>query len=415
MKVYKFGGASVKSADAIKNIYNILKRENADIVIVISAMNKTTNHLENLLLKYFNNEDFNETLTEIIDFHKNITNELFPDNTFYSEILFPEIEDLKRHLNNPPSNKFDKEYDFIVSKGEIFSTLITSNYLNHSKLHNTWLDARNIIKTDSNFRAAKVDFFKTERNLKETINFNKNKFYITQGFIGSNSNNEVTTLGREGSDYSAAIIANLLSAESLTLWKDVDGIYNIDPKIKSDAIKIEEISYREATELAYFGAKIIHHKTATPLMNKGIALYIRSFNNLEKKGSVVGNFNNKIYPKVPIYIYSYNQILLTISSNEFINEYHFEKIYSIFKKFKTKINLLQNSALNLSVCFDYRKTNFEMLMLEVKKHFSTKHNSDLTLITIRHYTQQAIDECTKNKNIILEQKNRLNAFFLIEN
>lgn len=414
MKVYKFGGASVKNADAVKNLAKILSRESADLVVVVSAMHKTTNALENILLKYFKGEKFIDDFKDIVAFHHQIINNLFkkPD-VFYRK--FNKITDcLLNYLNNPPSDNFDKEYDAVVSFGEILSTKIISCYLNETGIENLWIDAREVIKTDDNYRAASVDLEKTKPKLFKSLNFSKNKIFITQGFIGSDKNEETTTLGREGSDYTAAVIANLMNAESLTLWKDVAGIYNADPKEKTDAVKLDKISYREATELAYFGAKVIHPKTAKPLMNKDIELSIRSFNNVEEKGTSVANYAEKISPVVPIFIFSKNQVLVTISSNDFIDEYLFEKVFSIFRKFKTKVNLLQNSALNLSLCFDYNQNNFESLLQELKLKFKVKYNSNLSLLTIRHYTENVIKDCTKNKKILLEQKNRLNAFFLLE-
>lgn len=414
MKVYKFGGASIKSAVAIKNIANILLYESSDLMLVISAIDKTTNALEKLLLKYFNHQNFDDEFNFIYNFHFQIINNLFNNNDNFF-INFKKITDsLYKYLCTKSSDNFDKEYDTIVSFGEIMSTHIISAYLNKINIKNKWIDARKIIKTNSNFRAADIDFNATIKRIKENIDFKEHKIFITQGFIGSDNKQITTTLGREGSDYTASVIANLLNAKNLTLWKDVAGIFNADPKLKTSATKIEKISYREATELAYFGAKIIHQKTAKPLIDKNIPLTIRSFNNLNETGTTVSNFNYKIFPIVPIYIFNKNQTLITISSNNFVNEYLFEKVFSTFRKFKTKINLFQNSALNLSLCFDYNPNNFENLLIKLKENFKVRYNSGLTLLTIRHYNEETIKKCTLNKKILLEQKNRVNAFFLIE-
>jgi len=414
MKVYKFGGASVKSAKAIENLGNILTSNNTDLMIVISAMDKTTNALENILLKYINYQDFTEDLKKVTTFHLNIINQLFKKPESIIKTFNKTTKNLQNYLSKLPSKNYDKNYDAIVSFGELISTQIISDYLNKINIQNIWLDARKIIKTDNNFRAASVNFEATKQKLAEKINFSEQNIYITQGFIASNFKEETTTLGREGSDYTASVIANLLNAENLTLWKDVAGIFNADPKIKQDAKKLKKISYREATELAYFGAKVIHPKTTKPLIANNIPLIIRSFNNINEEGTTVANFDEKVFPKIPIYIYSDNQVLVTINSNNFIDEHIFEKVFSIFRKFNTKINLLQNSALTLSLCFNYNKNNFNSLISTLKQEFKIKYNNNLTLLTIRHYNSTTINNCTKNKNIILEQKNRLNAFFLME-
>ncbi len=414
MQVYKFGGASVKSADAIRNLSTVLKEQKSDLLIVISAMSKTTNALEKLLMKFFFNKNFEDEFNYILKFHSKVAINLFKNKHFFHSVLKKHFNELLDFLKNGNKENFDKTYDAIVSRGEILSTLIISFFLNEQGIENKWLDARKFIITDDNYRAASVDFELTKKRLFDEVDFKKHKIYITQGFIGSTKEGIPTTLGREGSDYSAAVIANLFNAENLTLWKDVAGIYNIDPKMTKDKIKIKKMSYREATELAYFGAKVIHPKTTKPLMCKNISLKIRSFNNVLEQGTIVANFKEKIEPKVPVFIFIRNQILATITTNEFIDEFIFEKIYSIFKNRKTKINLLQNSALNLSVCFDYNSNNFKELISDLTKDFSLKYNSGLTLITIRHYTKEAIRKVLKNKKIILEQKNRLNAFYLIE-
>ena len=416
MIVYKFGGASVKSAETIRNLLKIIRLQNKNLFIIVSAMHKTTNELEGLLNRYFTNENMQGQFGKIYKFHFEIMNDLFTNKSPIWIEINNIFNQLKKLLKEKKSYDYDEMYDKIVPFGEIISTTIISTYLQENGIDNLWLDARDLIITDNNHRAANVDFNATRNKLTNITNFTKNKIFITQGFIGATNNGTPTTLGREGSDYTAAIIANILDAQSLTLWKDVEGIYNADPNKNPNAIKLEKISYREATELAYFGAKIIHPKTAKPLMNKGIPIVIRSFLNIEKKGTIVGNFDEKISPVIPIFIENKNQVLFTISAFnfEFINEKMLERIFKIFNQFKIKINLLQNSALNLSLCFDYNPNNFESLVAEIKKYFNTKYNKNLTLLTIRHFTEKSIKETIANKKILMEQKNRVNAFFVID-
>ncbi len=416
MIVYKFGGASVKCAEAVRNVLKIIKLCDSELVVVVSAMGKMTNAFEKLLNNYFQKEKYANEFDFIKKYHFKIAKELFKDHKILQKIekLFDSLE---KKLEAPVSENYDKEYDEIIRYGELLSSLIISEFLNNNGVENELLFANEIIKTDSHFRDAKVDIVLTTSKLKEKIDFNKKKIYILQGFIASNENNEPTTLGREGSDYTAAIVANICNATELTLWKDVAGIYNADPKLVNDAIKLEKISFREASELAYFGAKVIHQKTAKPLMLKDITLKIRSFQDYNETGTLVANFANKIEPLVPISIIKKNQILLTISSKEFefINEKIIERIFSILNKFKIKINLMQNSALNLSLCFDQSPNSINNLLQEIDAEFNYKYNTDLTLVTIRYYDKKTIETLTQNKKIKLEQKNRINAFYLLEN
>ncbi len=416
MIVYKFGGASVKSADAIRNLLNIIKLINERVFVIVSAMNKTTNELEELLNRFYSQENLQGQYGKIYKFHFQIMNELFsPKSSIWLKInaIFDELKEILKEKKQIP---YDVMYDRIVPFGELISTTIISTFLTENGVENQWIDARKFMITDDNHRVARVNFEKTNKKLKELVDFQDNKIYITQGFIGATEAGISTTLGREGSDYTAAVVANLLDANSLTLWKDVAGIYNDDPKTNREAVKLEKISYREATELAYFGAKVIHPKTAKPLMNKGIPLLIRSFLKPDENGTIVGNFDKKILPVVPVFITNENQVLLTLSAFdfEFINENFLEKVFAIFNRFKIKINLMQNSALNLSLCIDYNENNFDNLITELKKFFNVKYNKNLTLLTIRHFSEKNISEKINDKKIFMEQKNRLNAFFVID-
>lgn len=411
MQVFKFGGASVKSADAIKNLSFILKNFDENILVVISAMDKTTNALEAVCQAYFRNEDFWSAFEKVEDFHNTVIENLGADKSIFSK-YFNEIEKLREFLKNNSATDYDYVYDQIVSYGEVFSTAIISDYLNYVGLKNVWLDARDLVITDDYFRFASILSEPTAENLKNAIDFNKSKIYIIQGFIGVTKNGSYTTLGREGSDYSAATFANLLDAKSLTLWKDVAGLYNADPKIYPNAVKIDKISFREATELAYFGAKIIHPKTSKPLMQKNIPLYIKSFKNIWEQGTVIENTDISVSPSVPIFIFSPNQVLLTINSDDFVDEFLLEKVYSIFKTYKTKVNLIQNSALNLSVCFDYNSNTFEKLIDTFKTNFKCRYNTGLTLLNIRHYSKLSNFDFLDDKEILMQLKTRENSFYL---
>ncbi len=418
MKVYKFGGASVKSAEALKNALEITIAEKDNLIIVVSAMGKTTNNLEIILNKYYKKIDFSDDLNNLKSYHLKIVSELFDkENQIFSEIenIFSQISDDLIKVES--IENYDKKYDAIISYGELISSLILSSFLNSCNLKNELIDARKIIITDNNFRAANVNFNQTETAINKFLDFSKNKVFITQGFIGSTSDKQTTTLGREGSDYTASIIAGTLKADELVLWKDVEGIYNADPKITDNVVKLNEISFREATELAYYGAQVIHPKTAKPIMYKNVKLIVKSFVNKNSTGTTVGNFAHKISPMVPITIFKINQVLVTLSTKEFdfIDEIIFEKVFSILNLFKIKINLMQNTALNLSLCFDYNPNSFDGFINHLKQTFIFKYNTNLTLITIRHYTDDTIKNIIKDKTIKLEQKNKLNAFYLIEN
>lgn len=412
MQVFKFGGASVKNAEAVRNMAQILKLQNEKILIVVSAMDKITNALEKLFSAHLGSLSITEDFEIIKNFHLKIIKDLFDDKTEVLQHIEIEFERLENFLNNNKSKDFDFVYDQIVSFGEIFSTIIISHYLNSIGVKNIFLDARQIIFTDDNYRYASILNEVSQKNLQKNVTFEDCKFYIIQGFIGTDQKGYTTTLGREGSDYSAATFANLLDAQNLTLWKDVAGIYNADPKIFPNAVKLNIISYREATELAYFGAKIIHPKTARPLMLKNIPLYIRSFKNPSENGTNVENVSDPISPLVPIYIFNPNQVLITIYNDDFIDENLYEQIYSTFKKFKTKINLVQNSALNLSVCFDFNSNNFNQLIEELKIRFQIRYNTELTLLNVRHYQNLENLDFLNDKQVLMEQKSRLNAMFL---
>lgn len=416
MKVLKFGGASVNCSDGVKNLANITSNIVDNQIIVVSAMGKMTNELEKLTSTYFYGDaSVEEVLENIESFHLNIIENLFDENDEIYSVFEKTFTGLKNKLTESPSLSFDFEYDQIVPYGEILSTQIISEYLNKRKQNNKWIDVRNCIKTDCTFREGRIDWALSEKMCQKYFNFQSTFKYVTQGFIAGTETNLTTTLGREGSDYTAAILANLLDAESVTIWKDVPGIMNADPKEFPEAKVIKQLSYKETIELAHFGAKVIHPKTIKPLQNKYIPLFVKSFINPENQGSIVNKFDEKL-SLIPIFIRKKNQILLSLIPRDFsfIAEEELGNIFATMAKYKIKFNLMQNSAISFSVCLDYNKSNFDTFIEELKERYSVLYNPDTELITIRHFTPESIERVTEGKKILVEQKNRLTARFVIE-
>jgi len=422
MKVFKFGGASVNNATAVRNVAKILNEyNNQKLLVVISAMGKTTNALERLCKSYFNQQnDIQLIFNDVKQYHIDILNDIF-DNKKLS--VFEEIDSLfdklYHKISQQASANYDFEYDQIVSFGEIISTVIVSNYLNANGIANHWLDAREIIKTDSTFREGKLKWETTLKQIENKLHpiLNNNcRLIITQGFIAGTENNYTTTLGREGSDYSAAIFAYGLNAEEMIIWKDVPGLLNADPKFFEDTIKLNAISYREAIELAYYGATIIHPKTIKPLQNKKIPLYVKSFLNPANEGSKIWNFELQD-DLIPSFIFKKNQALISISPKDFsfIAEENLSEIFKMISANRIKINLMQNSAISFSICVDADNHRFDKLIEDLQLNFNVKYNTMLDLITIRHYNQQTIDKIVNNRKILLEQKSRSTAQMVVEN
>ncbi len=411
MKVYKFGGASVKNADAVKNVGEILKQHSKEnLLIVVSAMGKTTNALEQLAKAYYNNEDTKTTIfNEIKHFHTKIIDTLL-NNKFshaYDDIenIFIELDCV---LETEAEGSFDALYDQIVSYGEILSSRIISAYLNEAGISNRWMDARNFIITDNTYREGKVEWNTTElliqKKLKPIV---QKQMVITQGFIANSKDNHTTTLGREGSDYTAAILAFGLQAQSVTIWKDVDGVMNADPKKNNAAIKLNALSYPKAIEMAYYGATVIHPKTIQPLQNKNIPLYVKSFIMPNESGTVVGVSKN-LEDHIPTFISKTNQILISISSKDFsfIVEDNLSNIFFIFARHKVKINLMQNSAISFSVCIDNEEDKTKMLLSELELNFNIRSNAGLELLTITNHTDDLLKKYAEGRNIFIEQKTR---------
>lgn len=407
MKVFKFGGASVKDAEGVKNVLRVLDNTGRDQkLIVISAMGKTTNALEEVVNEYLETGKYNDSLQPIKEFHHKILLDLFGSKEVpVAKKVKEYFQEMENFLNHNRSQQYDFVYDQVVIYGELLSTTIVSEYLSSEAVKNDWLDARNCIKTDSTYRDAQVQWDETQARIIKNVD--KEHLTITQGFIGSDSNNFTTTLGREGSDYTAGIFAYCLNADSVTIWKDVPGVLNADPRVFKNPELLDQISYEEAIELAFYGASVIHPKTLQPLQRKEIPLYVRSFLNLEKEGTAVKK-GQRISPRIPCFIVKKNQVLISLSSLDFsfIMEENISQIFSLFHKYQIKVDLIQNSAISFSVCVDNKFNNLEKLINQLKATFRVTYNTGVSLYTIRHFNDAAIKELEKDKKILLKQTTR---------
>jgi aspartate kinase len=420
MQVFKFGGASVKDAEGVKNVAEVLKQfPNQKIAVVVSAMGKTTNSLERLAKAFFyKTENAEIILEEVKKYHLDICQHLFANS---SHPIFIELEntfvELYWAIEDEPTHSFDFEYDQIVSMGEVISTKIISAYLNDVGLANKWIDARGLIQTDNSYREGKVDFALTETLIKRDLLpvFNSFNSIVTQGFIGGTSENFTTTLGREGSDYTASILAYCLNADNVTIWKDVPGVLNADPKWFSHTKKIDQLSYHDAIELTYYGASVIHPKTIKPLQNKNIPLFVKSFLQPKEEGTIIKDGDKRL--NIPSYIFKINQVLISIQPKDFsfIAEDNLSDIFDLFSKHGVKINLMQLSAISFSVCCDHDIIKIEALVNDLQTQFKVLYNSGLELMTVRYYTQETIDTLTLNKVILLEQRSRYTVQMVMKN
>jgi aspartate kinase len=410
MKVFKFGGASISSVERIQNVGKILQSFKGEkILIIISAMGKTTNALEKVVDAFFDNRqaDALKLFEQVKEQHLNMLKYLTPVNWQAAENhlkdFFTEIEWL---LHDKPVREYDYYYDQVVCSGELLSTAMMSDYLNEIGVKNNWVDVRDIVRTDDNFRDATINWPYTQQKVSEIIEplFTNTNIVITQGFIGATDENESTTLGREGSDYSAAIFANLLNAESQTIWKDVEGVMNADPKQFADAIFLDALSYDEVIEMAYYGAQVIHPKTIKPLQNKNIPLHVRCFLQPELAGTIISN--KAVHKLLPIIVVKDKQVLMQLSSKDFsfVGEEYVSRLYELFAQIKIRPNLMQNGAISLLCCLDDRPDKIEKLALAASEIFDVQVKKGLTLLTIRHYTQEKFDELTKDKTILLTQR-----------
>jgi len=419
MKVFKFGGASVKDAAAVKNAAAIVKHYLGELVIVVSAMGKTTNNLERLTNAFFYKKENPEIiLEEIKQFHITILNELFanPSHPVYAQIENDFVE-LQWAIEDEPNYSYNHEYDQIVCMGEIISSRILAAYLNEVGIACHWLDSRGIIQTDNTYREGNVDFELTEQLVHNELLplIKQHKIILTQGFLGGTSENFTTTLGREGSDYTAAILAYCCNAESVSIWKDVPGVLNADPKWFADTELIDELTYQDAIELAYYGATVIHPKTIKPLQNKNIPLYVKSFLHPEEEGTIIKDINRHL--PIPSFIFKVDQLLVTISPRDFsfIAEDNLSKIFALFHAHQVKINVMQLSAISFSVCLDMDDKNVSPLIAELQKEYKVLYNENMELVTIRYYDQSTIDRVCIGKQILLEQKSRYTVQLVVRN
>lgn len=405
MQVFKFGGASVKDAEGVKNLVNVLNVVgHKDTLIVVSAMGKTTNALEQVIDNYLNKKsEFQSSLQDVKKYHNAILLDLFENERHAIFIKVSELfDELNGFFKRNKSPDYNFIYDQVIGYGELVSTTIISEYLNETGISNNWIDVRNFIKTDNYYRRAHVDWDLTQNQISK--NFKSKKLNITQGFLGSDSNNFTTTLGREGSDYTAAIFAYCLNAQSVTIWKDVPGVLNADPRYFENAQLLHNISYREAIELAFYGASVIHPKTLQPLQRKEIPLFVKSFEKPENKGTRVSK-GVGIEPHIPCFILKKNQVLISLSSLDFsyIVEENISDIFNLLHLYKMKVDVIQNSAISFSMCIDDNYNNLEKLLQHLKAKFKVTCNENVSLYTIRHYNESAIEQIEKNKTVLLKQ------------
>ncbi|RFZ84885.1 aspartate kinase [Mucilaginibacter terrenus] len=418
MLVFKFGGASVKDAAGVINLGKVVNSYAGNkILVVVSAMGKTTNALERLTTAYVNQQDdLNQIFDEIKEYHYSILSSLFaPGHSVYDEVANTFVE-IDWAIEDEPHDDFDFIYDQIVSIGELVSTRIVNAWFNQEGIASKCLDVRSYIHTDNTYREGVVDWDKTRESIQKDVPALLEKsIVVTQGFLGGTSENFTTTLGREGSDYTASIFANCLGAESVTTWKDVPGILNADPKYFTDTIKFDELSYQEAIEMTYYGASVIHPKTIKPLQNAKIPLLVKPFSDPSAPGTIIREGAVNAFTK-PVIIVKQKQVLLSISTNDysFISEVHLSEIFGVFAENQVKVNLMQTSALSFTACIDYSLDRFTKLLATLKQSFKVKYNDELTLITLRHYTDSSLLEITSGKTVLMKQTNRNTAQVVIK-
>ncbi|PZF73301.1 aspartate kinase [Taibaiella soli] len=413
MQVYKFGGASIATPERMAALLPIIQEATQPIIMVVSALGKTTNALEDIVSAACKGDkekahDMARKLEQIhLDYAKTLLNtENFAKAEKALNVFFTELQ---WAIDDAEAAKYDYSYDQIVCMGELLSTRIFGFYLQQEGLNFEWADVRDVVRTDETFRDARVDWNYSETQAKQKLGtlLSQGKSIVTQGFIGATADNASVTLGREGSDYTAAMLAAMLGATGVTIWKDVEGLQNADPKLFPNTVKIEAITYHEVIEMAYYGAQVIHPKTIKPLQNNGIPLYVRCFLNKDLKGTVIQNEVNSIfYP--PLIVLKQKQILLQVTTRDFsfVTEDNLSNLYSIFHKLKIKVNLIQNAAISFVACIDHKEDQIQALVTELEKDYKVFRNEDVSLLTIRHYTPEILFEMTKGKYTLLEQKTR---------
>ena len=412
MKIFKFGGGSVQNADGVKQLENILHLyPNEPLIVVISAIGKTTNLMEQVLEAWYHHpSSLEELLQKLQQNHLDIIRELGSETDKIVQAVQLLFDSLAAMLQNTPSGNYDADYDKIVPYGELLSTTLISTYLNIRGLQNLWSDARRLVKTDGTHREAGVNWKETmpliRNHVSDYFSQKQGNIIVTQGFIGFSPDGKTTTLGREGSDYTAAVFGFCLDAADVTIWKDVPGLFNADPHLFPEAVKLDHIPYEEAIELSYYGASIIHPKTLKPLQNKKIPLYVKFFFHPEESGSLISTEENMVH--IPSFIFKKNQILISIFPKDFsfIAVNNLSEIFTILSQQKIKINLMQNSALSFSICFDYHQAKVERLIELLQENYIVKYNDHVELTTIRHYNEESLQKVLNRKKILIEQKNR---------
>ncbi|MBL7943498.1 MAG: aspartate kinase [Flavobacteriales bacterium] len=413
MEIYKFGGASVRDAEAVRNVLRVI-RDTADSVpgtkkvVVVSAMGKTTNALEAIHRARYNRQDVRPLVEEVKAYHQQIADDLFGNNESAKKPMYDMLEAMTEQVQEPLSGDFDRDYDQLVCYGELVSTAIVNGFLAESGIKTGWVDARMVIRTDQRFRDARVDWNRSAQGVLQLLQvLDKKELAVTQGFIGSGGLGVSTTLGREGSDFTAAILAYLLDARSVTIWKDVPGMLNADPKLFPDAVMLPSVSYHEAIELAYYGASVIHPKTVKPLQNKNIPLYIRSFVNPALPGTVI-HADGTHDADVASYIYKRDQVLISVSTRDFsfVVEDNLRDLFDIFASLGIRIHLMENSAISFSVVTDNDPYKRDKLFAALSLHYSVRYNEGLSLLTIRHYTEALLAKHLEGREVMLEQRSR---------
>lgn len=421
INVHKFGGASLANASLINNVAHIVSQQKTPCIIVVSAMGKTTNALEDVVKSaYYQKDDPKKYLEKVKNYHSEIIDELFKSYDYQKtdelkNLLNPYWQQIENYIQHPVTYPYGQFYDQIVSVGELISSHIVSEYFNTIGLYNTWTDIRKIIITDTQWRSANVNIQASEINFQNIIipQISEHSIIITQGFIGSTSNGYTTTLGREGSDYTAALIANFSDTKNICIWKDVEGVLNADPRYFKNVQKIDELSYYDAIEMTYYGATVLHPKTIKPLQNKNIPLKVKSFIHPESSGTLIHQSPHTA--RITTYSYLPNQILISLQSIDysFFAETHIYQVFEIINNYNIKINLMQNTALNFSICVTNDPTQIPAFISSLQKHFKVLYNENVSILTIRNYQPSFLSSIIKNKQILLEQRSRHNVQFVM--
>ena len=415
MKVYKFGGASVKDPDGIRNLAAIVREEPGNLVVVVSAFGKTTNALEQVLKAWMaHDENYRNLLDNIYNYHDSVACGLFPGGNSARGMIDNSFALLREYLVSAKKEDYDFEYDQIVSFGEIWSTIIVAEYLRKSGFNSEWIDIRGNLITDDRHRDADILWGESTSRIRNVFNFSGRDIYVTQGFIGSTVAGRTTTLGREGSDYTAALLASILDADEVVVWKDVPGLLNADPKWLSDAVRLEEVSYREAVEMTFSGAKVIHPKTIKPLHNKNIQLRVKSFISPAQPGTIIKS-DTVIKHGLPVFIKKENQIMISILPKDFsfaMGE-NLSRIFFFFSRHGIRVNMVEASAVSIDVCVDDDRPKVDSLISDLADEFSSVYNENVEMLSIRHYTPEAIERITEGREILLEQKTRSTVRFVV--